>query len=146
MLLVEVKLREKNWGPKLGFSPFSQVCIISFPWYCTGFQLETIFGPNQGKNEVFQNFLSYFSKRGKVLLNWYFISVDYIEFLSHIIQSIILPSLGIEQLNDFESNLKRGPCYSRNFEIFSILMPPDVQSNLLVFPWILRNSPLKPFP
>ena len=24
-------------GQKLGFSPFSQVCIISFLWYCTGF-------------------------------------------------------------------------------------------------------------
>ena len=41
------KTHEKDFwgpklGPKLGFSSFSQVFIISFPWYCTGLQLGTM--------------------------------------------------------------------------------------------------------
>ena len=47
-----------------------------------------------GQNEIFQHFLSYFIKRGKILLNSYFIPVDYIEFLSAI--TPLPPSLGIE--------------------------------------------------
>ena len=31
-LLVEVKFLGPKLGPKLGFLPFSQGCIISFPW------------------------------------------------------------------------------------------------------------------
>ena len=44
----------------------------------------------------------------------------------------MLPSLGIEYLNDLESNSKGGPCYSRNLEIFYILLLSEVHSNLLV--------------
>ena len=45
----------------------------------------------------------------------------------------MLPSLGMEYLNDLESNYsKGGPCYSRNLEIFCILLLSDVHSNLLV--------------
>ena len=41
------KTYEKNFGgpklgPKLGCLPFSQGCIISFPWYCTRLQLGTM--------------------------------------------------------------------------------------------------------
>ena len=45
-------------------------------------------------------------------------SVRSIEFLSAL--TPIPPSLGIEQLNDLESNSKRGPCYSRYLEILNL--------------------------
>ena len=69
-------------GPKLDILPFcrGQVCITSFPWYCTGLQLRTFnvwhlvelkprkklwlkLGPNRpnrGRYEIFEHFLSYF--------------------------------------------------------------------------------------
>ena len=75
--------------------------------------------PESGLKWDFPAF-SFFIKRGKILLNWYFTSVDYIEFLSPV--TPLLPSLGIAW----------GPCYSRNLEIFYILMFSGVQSNLLV--------------
>ena len=50
--------------------------------------------PNSGPSWGFPAFSSYFTKRGKNLLNWYFISVDYIEFLS--LLTPLLPSSGIE--------------------------------------------------
>ena len=44
-LLVEVRLAKNFFGgpklgPKLDFLPFSQVCIVSFPWYYTSCSLE----------------------------------------------------------------------------------------------------------
>ena len=119
-LPVEVKLKKKflgaqNWTQKLGFLPFSQVGIFSFPWYCTRLELGTmsnIYSRTEGSKKKYlwsklgptrpkpglkwglALFSSYFIKRGKILLKWYFLSVDYMEFLLSI--TPILLSLGIE--------------------------------------------------
>ena len=87
---------------KLEFSPFYQVCIITFTslfyklaaWDNVSHLVELKLPkkkklwpnvgsnvPKSGQNKGFPAFLV---RRGKVLLNWYFISVDYIEFLSPI--------------------------------------------------------------
>ena len=50
--------------------------------------------PKSGLKWGLPGFSSYFIKRGKILLKWYFLSVDYIEFLLPTIP--ILLSLGIE--------------------------------------------------
>ena len=89
----------------------------------------------------FSSIFFYFIKKEKILSNWCFISIDYIEFLSPI--TTLLPSLGIESLNDLESNSKWGPCYSRKLEIFSIQMSSDVQSNLLIIDMSRVNLLLK---
>ena len=36
------KIGSPKLGLKLGFLPFSQICIFSFPWYCTALQLGTM--------------------------------------------------------------------------------------------------------
>ena len=63
-------------GPKLGFLPFSQVCIIGWNRAETSKKKKKNCSPNEGltdldwgRNEVFQHFLSYFVKRGQILLN-----------------------------------------------------------------------------
>ena len=54
------KTHEKNFGGgpklglKLGFLPFSQVCIISFPCYCTRLQLGTMSNMKIKKTSVAQ--------------------------------------------------------------------------------------------
>ena len=99
--------------PKLGFCHFLKFVSLvfldiaqdcSFGQCLTSSRVETsknnvwpILAPSRPKsiaNEVFQHFLSYFIKREKILLNRYFISVDYIEFHSPI--TPLLPFLGIE--------------------------------------------------
>ena len=59
-------------------------------------------GPNQDQNEVSHHFLSYVIKRGKIFLNLYFLSVDFIESLSPITPLFLY--LGISYLNGIESN------------------------------------------
>ena len=100
------KTHEKNFGhPKLGpksssivFLDITQDC--SLRQYLTSSRAETSkknlrsrLGPNRPKSGPkwgFPAFSSYLIKRGKILLNWYFISVDYIEFISSIIRCFLL--------------------------------------------------------
>ena len=82
--------------------------------------------PNRSQNFVFHYFLFYFIKRGKTLLNWCFISVDYIEFLSPITQ--LLPSLGIISWMIF-NQIQNEACHAiqeilKSF-YFSVVERPD---------------------
>ena len=47
--------------------------------------------------------------------------------------TLLLLSLGLEQLNEFESDSEWSSCYSINLEISSVLVLPGVHSKLLFF-------------
>ena len=103
--LVEVKLSKKIfWVQKVFwlFLKFASLVFLDIAQDCslgqclTSSRAETSkknlwpklgkLGPNRsgsGQNEVSQNFLSYFIKRGKISLNWYFISIDYRIFFTY---------------------------------------------------------------